>query len=66
MDIQRINKSREEQDRDFREAIGHYANPKCKYCLGTGKEYWLVALGQYKVCECVLENIKTIKERGLN
>ena len=64
--IEKINKSREEQERDFKEVISHYADPNCKYCLGTGKEYWLVDLAQFKPCECVLENVRTIRERGLN
>ena len=65
MDIQRINKSREQQEKDFLE-IRSFADPKCKYCLGTGKEYWIVDLSQYKVCECVIENIRILRERGKN
>jgi len=60
-----MEKTREQQEEDFK-IIKHYANPKCKYCLGTGKEYWLMNLNQYKPCECVLKNIKIIRERGQN
>jgi len=60
-----MEKSRELQDKDF-EQIGTYASPNCKKCLGTGKEYWLVELKQYKPCECVLKNIRILRERGKN
>ena len=55
--IELIGKSREEQDRDFREYIEPYATPGCKYCHGTGKEHWITELEQYKPCDCVLRNI---------
>ena len=59
--IELIDKSREEQDKDF-EQIKEYANPNCKKCLGTGKEYWITELQMYKVCKCVEKNIKIAKE----
>lgn len=64
--IDKINKSREEQDKEFRENVAPYADPNCKYCYGTGKEHWIVFLEQYKPCECVFENIRILRERGVN
>jgi hypothetical protein len=67
--IERINKNRDEQNKEFEEVFRLYANPNCKYCLGTGKEYWIVDLSQYKICECVLRNVeieRVINERGQN
>jgi hypothetical protein len=60
-----IDKTKEEQEKDF-EIIKEYASPNCKYCLGTGKEYWITELKMYKPCECVHKNIKRLRERGLN
>ena len=65
MNIDFINKSREEQNKDF-EQIRFYASKNCRHCLGTGKESWIVDLKQYKVCRCVLKNIKALRERGQN
>ena len=63
--IELVGKTRAEQEEDFRQ-IAAYADPDCKYCYGTAKEAWLVDLDQYKVCECVLENIRILRERGIN
>ena len=65
MEIKGIDKTRKEQEKDF-EQIRFYADPNCKDCYGTGKEAWLVELNQYKVCHCVLKNIKILRERGVN
>ena len=59
--IDYINKSREEQDKEL-EIIKDYANKNCKHCLGTGKEYWITELKQYKICDCVLKNIKILED----
>jgi hypothetical protein len=64
--VQKIEKSREEQDKEFHETIGQFASPNCKYCHGTGKEYWIMELQQYKPCDCVLRNVRTLRERGQN
>lgn len=60
-----INKTREEQDKEIREYFKPYANEDCKVCFGVGQRGWLVDLGQYLICECVMRNIeleKRIKE----
>lgn len=60
--VEFLNKSKEEQEKEFAEYISHYATKNCKYCHGTGKEYWLFELEQYKVCGCVLKNIRIEQE----
>ena len=65
-DVEKIEKSREEQEREFHEVIGHYADKNCKHCFGTGKEHWIVELEQYKVCDCVMKNISILRDRGIN
>ena len=62
-----IDKSREDQDIEFRTFIEPYATINCKECYGTGKAGWIKYLGdikvdQYQVCTCVTNNIQKIRD----
>jgi len=56
-----MEKSREEQDEDFRKYFSWYADRGCKICYGTGKAGWMVELQQYMPCECVMRNMEREK-----
>ena len=55
--MNQLEKSREEQDKDFLLYFSHFADKDCKICYGTGKRSWHVELKQYIPCECVMINI---------
>jgi len=57
-----LGKSREEQTEEIRTYFKPYADPNCKICLGVGQRGWLVDLGQYIICECVMINIEKAKK----
>ena len=58
-----INKTREEQTEEIRLYFKPYADVDCKICLGVGQRGWLVDLGQYIICECVMRNIEIEKKK---
>ena len=63
-----MNKSRIDQDAEIRFYFEPYANKGCKECFGTAKAGWLEYLGdvkisQYKICNCVMKNIKNLAYR---
>lgn len=58
-----LNKTREEQDKDFIEYFGFFADKDCKVCYGTGKASWMTDLNQYVICNCVLANIELEKQK---
>ena len=58
-----MNKTRIDQEAEIRFYFEPYANKGCKECFGTAKAGWLEYLGdvkisQYKICNCVMKNIK--------
>ena len=57
-----LGKSKEEQEKDFKEYFGFFADKDCKNCYGTGKSSWMTELDQYIICNCVLVNIEKEKE----
>lgn len=68
-----MNKTRAEQDKEFRDYFSHYADSGCKICGGTGKDGWITELKMYKLCLCVMENVREgieeiskIRERLVN
>ena len=60
--INRIEKTREEQDTEFNLYFRAFADKDCKICFGTGKRSWHVELRQYIPCECVMINIEKEKQ----
>lgn len=58
--IDKVKKSREEQEADFKK-IESWANPACPLCFGRGWSGWHVELEQLIPCngdKCLLDNLK--------
>ena len=65
--IYKVTRSRIDQDLEIRLNFEPYATIGCKVCHGTAKKGWLEYLGgerygAYEICECVMKNIRKIKE----
>lgn len=58
-----LNKTRDEQEEEFKTYFQPYADPDCKLCYGTGKKHWHTELRQYVICECVFINIESEKQK---
>ena len=58
-----LEKTKEEQESDFRIYFQPYADITCKICHGTGKRSWMVDLQQYIPCECVMINLEKEKRK---
>ena len=62
----RILGNRETQDIEIRSNFEPYADIECKECLGTAKGGWVRLEQRYRICNCVLKNIKKMSKQLVN